>query len=513
MGVNCNEYPEAPQESFNVYFSLKEVSLKRKIPVKDFEGKLISFTLTFSTCEFVDELYRVLLRIRKGADHDLLKIALGQHNLLKVWANDSLTRTNTHVLVDKKCTLKVSFLGTKCTIQALPSLVPVFECTLPQPASVSLLKTCVSFGGHDPTQKFSFELLKGVIYSCVAQIQDPVAESPLEIAARFLRSNNPPQAPAESKLWTEFTFFGSLETLSGFNPAYVFNMQPRVPLRPRAEPKQKSAPRRKVIVTHDVPGFEDLHVYGDLRRDFGYRFFFWNSIDIFCYFWHKLLMIPPPGYVAVAHRMGAKAIGVLMAEGSGGTEDMVHILRNELPVGGEVMRLSGDYFYADKMIEVCVAHGFDGYLLNVESDIPRDLVPRLLDWIQYLRIKLRAAVPGAEVIWYDSLLETGEVDWQSKLTASNRCFYAVSDGFFTDYHWGLDDLPVSVRYSYDRSPYDVLVGCDLYGRKFFQGGKFNTYLAVDAICKYPLSISFFGVAYFYQQEFGYIGIFTCYYFL
>lgn len=40
-----------------------------------------------------------------------------------------------------------------------------------------------------------------------------------------------------------------------------------------------------------------------------YSFYHWAGIDIFCYFSHHLVTVPPLGWINVAHAHGVKIIG------------------------------------------------------------------------------------------------------------------------------------------------------------------------------------------------------------
>lgn len=51
---------------------------------------------------------------------------------------------------------------------------------------------------------------------------------------------------------------------------------------------------------------------------------------------------------------------------------------------------------------------------------------------------------GSVVIWYDSVINTGERIWQSQLNEKNKMFFEVSDIFFTDYKWNLERMQQSV---------------------------------------------------------------------
>ena len=49
-----------------------------------------------------------------------------------------------------------------------------------------------------------------------------------------------------------------------------------------------------------------------------YAFAHWQYIDIFVYFGHALCVVPPPGWVAAAHRHGVRVLGTLLVEGEAG---------------------------------------------------------------------------------------------------------------------------------------------------------------------------------------------------
>ena len=96
--------------------------------------------------------------------------------------------------------------------------------------------------------------------------------------------------------------------------------------------------------------------------------------------------------------------------------------------------------YPKKLAEIAHHFGFDGYLMNFESDLINiDYVEKLIVFLAMLRSELKSLVgPHAEVIWYDSINPSnGKVQWQSSLTPENQIFLDLCDGFFTDYHWDL----------------------------------------------------------------------------
>jgi endo-beta-N-acetylglucosaminidase D len=48
-----------------------------------------------------------------------------------------------------------------------------------------------------------------------------------------------------------------------------------------------------------------------------------------------------------------------------------------------------------------------------------DKVDNLCHFVGFLTDRLHAEVPGSQVIWYDSVLNTGELKWQNELNSKN----------------------------------------------------------------------------------------------
>lgn len=46
----------------------------------------------------------------------------------------------------------------------------------------------------------------------------------------------------------------------------------------------------------------------------------------------------------------------------------------------------------------------------------------------YLRAQIHKRIPGGQLIWYDSVISTGEVAWQDKLSPENYAFFEQTDG-------------------------------------------------------------------------------------
>ena len=70
----------------------------------------------------------------------------------------------------------------------------------------------------------------------------------------------------------------------------------------------------------------------------------------------------------------------------------------------------GNLFYARKLVAIAKHFGFEGYLMNFEVKIEHP--EELLRWLRFLREELHREVNGAELMWYDSVLQTdGSLKW------------------------------------------------------------------------------------------------------
>jgi mannosyl-glycoprotein endo-beta-N-acetylglucosaminidase len=191
-------------------------------------------------------------------------------------------------------------------------------------------------------------------------------------------------------------------------------------------------------------------------------------------------VIPPPSYIMVAHANGVKILGTIVCEAGKGEDELSDMLNDCVSVGTKKVQFTVEE-YANKFAHLAKEFGFDGYLLNFEVNVNPYLIPKLISFLIILRAKLKELNPNAQLIWYDSVTESGMLSWQSQLNKNNSKFFDVTDGIFLDYHWSLDYLKTSEEYAKDRS-YDVYFGNDIYGRGTYGGGQLHTSVAVNVIC-------------------------------
>uniref|UniRef100_A0A1I8FCQ5 Mannosyl-glycoprotein endo-beta-N-acetylglucosaminidase n=1 Tax=Macrostomum lignano TaxID=282301 RepID=A0A1I8FCQ5_9PLAT len=89
------------------------------------------------------------------------------------------------------------------------------------------------------------------------------------------------------------------------------------------------------------------------------------------------LTIPPAGWVDLCHRHGVPCLGTFIAEWDSGLEAMRQLLSNEKDAIG----------WADRLIDLADAGGFDGWLINVEVALPAELVPALQAFVRAPQIQ------------------------------------------------------------------------------------------------------------------------------
>ncbi|KAL4240037.1 hypothetical protein ACF0H5_000832 [Mactra antiquata] len=255
--------------------------------------------------------------------------------------------------------------------------------------------------------------------------------------------------------------------------------------------KVKNGP--KLIVCHDFKGgyLEDRLIQG-CGRPQAYRFYHWLYVDIFIYFSHYFVTIPPPSWTNAAHRHGVTVLGTIITEWDDGKGRCETFLKDE----------ESYKQFADQLVEITKYYNFDGWLVNIENVIESsEMVSNLTNFVKYLTEKLHKHVPGSKVIWYDSVIDTGKLDWQNALNDKNSQYFNVSDGIFLNYCWKDEHLIQSKQYSEtcDRQ-YDVYVGIDVFGRGCLGDGGYNTREALEAISKHNLSVAIFAPGWVYETQ-------------
>ncbi|VDQ04094.1 unnamed protein product [Trichobilharzia regenti] len=170
----------------------------------------------------------------------------------------------------------------------------------------------------------------------------------------------------------------------------------------------------KVIYCHDMAGG---YLASDRTDDFthvfpAFRFTHWHLIDIFIYFSHQFITIPPISWINLAHRQGVSVYGTVILEST------------------ECDGFQGVFVNPTEQHHTATAAAAT---ITDKTRISsyKDFAARL----DYIR-----RVVGFEG-WYDAVTWSGRLDFQNELTRENLPYMkAAGDGLFLNYNWGRHKL-------------------------------------------------------------------------
>ncbi|XP_011897599.1 PREDICTED: cytosolic endo-beta-N-acetylglucosaminidase isoform X1 [Cercocebus atys] len=283
-------------------------------------------------------------------------------------------------------------------------------------------------------------------------------------------------------------YLSSLEELLAWTPRMEdgFNVALE-PLACRQPPLSSQRPR--TLLCHDMMGgyLDDRFIQGSVVQT-PYAFYHWQCIDVFVYFSHHTVTIPPVGWTNAAHRHGVCVLGTFITEW------------NE---GGRLCEafLAGDersyQAVADRLVQIAQFFRFDGWLINIENSLSLAAVGNTPPFLRYLTTQLHRQVPGGLVLWYDSVVQSGQLKWQDELNQHNRVFFDSCDGFFTNYNWREEHLERMLGQAGERRA-DVYVGVDVFARGNVVGGRFDTDKSLELIRKHGFSVALFAPGWVYE---------------
>ncbi|XP_029364021.1 cytosolic endo-beta-N-acetylglucosaminidase [Echeneis naucrates] len=263
-----------------------------------------------------------------------------------------------------------------------------------------------------------------------------------------------------------------------------------VPLAPREPPLATTL--RRTLVSHDMMGgyLDDRFTQGT-SAETPYAFYHWQHIDVFNYFTHTLVTVPPVVWTNAAHRHGVVVIGTFITEWTDGAKACEAFLKNE-----ESYRA-----VADKLVQISRYYGFDGWLINIENTLSEVAVWNTPLFLRYLTDQMHERVPGSLVLWYDSVTQNGQLNWQNELNQTNKVFFDSCDGFFTNYNWTEQNLEWMKDYSEIQGrTADVYIGVDVFGRGKVVGGMMETNKALEVIRRHSFSTAIFAPGWVYESH-------------
>ena len=200
----------------------------------------------------------------------------------------------------------------------------------------------------------------------------------------------------------------------------------------RLKPAQRK--RTRTLLCHDFKGgyLDCDSARPKPSRDAVYSCEYLQSVDIFVYFSHHLVTVPPPTWTNCLHTNGVKALGTFIVEPQ--TSDVSRIFDLE----------DDGFVIARQLAAMTEAFGFDGWLLNFEREFEENSTGHILDFVEDLKARLG---PDRLVLWYDALSIQNKVEYQNSLTHRNTRFVQKVDGLFTNYEWNLAKLEQSCNYA------------------------------------------------------------------
>lgn len=258
------------------------------------------------------------------------------------------------------------------------------------------------------------------------------------------------------------------------------------------DPRMEDRSRPQLLVCHDMANNykEDRFVQGaDAHQLF--RLWHWHCVDVFVYFSHHLVTLPTTGWINAAHVHGVKVLGTLITEGEGGRSACEAMFASH----------AAAQLAAERLAELAVSHGFEGWLLNIENPLTRRQARVALHFTAYLRALVEARVPGGTVIWYDAVTVEGKLRWQNSVNDLNEPFFDAAHGIFVNYGWRSHTPAQLAERVGARSP-DVFLGVDVFGRGTFGGGGMNTCAALAAAAGAGLSAAIFAPGWVYEAHGG-----------
>lgn len=183
---------------------------------------------------------------------------------------------------------------------------------------------------------------------------------------------------------------------------------------------------------------------------------YFQNVETFVYFSHKLVCIPPAAWINACHRNGVKVLGTFMMEGNAYAKT----------IGKMFDHVDGEYVVARRLASMAQAYGFDGWLLNIETEFPYAVQNPISNLTAFIRNLKRLLGASRNIIWYDAITKANDVDYQNALTWRNVEFALAADAFFTNYKWTEQQLHESdaVAEQHGIKKAEVYFGIDVWAQ-------------------------------------------------
>jgi len=181
-----------------------------------------------------------------------------------------------------------------------------------------------------------------------------------------------------------------------------------------------------------------------------YNFTHWQYITHLTWF-DGPVAIPSRPWIEAAHRNGVKIMGCIFFG------DVNAFLAKDA---------NGKYIGAQKLVDIAIYYGFDGWFFNEEAAVSSTTAAGLIALLKELQTIKPA---GMEIHWYDAMIPSGQISYQNTLNSKNQKLFQdgttrVSDAMFTNYWWGAShiDTMFATCGKLLRYPMEVYTGADLW---------------------------------------------------
>jgi len=222
-------------------------------------------------------------------------------------------------------------------------------------------------------------------------------------------------------------------------------------------------------------GMGNFANYDNRQAEFNlYNFTHWAYIDKLVWFggtFEETVQIPSAPWTNAAHINGVKVLANVFFPPNvfGGTNAK---LQEWLEKDS-----NGDFVVIDKMVEIMRFYNFDGWFINQETNTNATIGSQMREFLEQLTVAVEEF--GGEVMWYDSMLINGSVNWQNRLNSSNSIFLQddadndlsngyetrVSSNMFINFFWNGTSGPSASKTQaaeIGRSEFEVITGVDLW---------------------------------------------------
>lgn len=274
---------------------------------------------------------------------------------------------------------------------------------------------------------------------------------------------------------------------------------PRESLSNYSRTRNSNKTESKVLVCHDFKNNyqegEDENPLGYFPHPSGQHYYiqFPSLVDVFVYFSHHRISVPPVSWINSLHRQGIPVLGTLIFEGTD------YFKLDQLLDKTE----QGEFKYSEILTELVRHYGFDGWLINVESHFSSYAkAQELVLFDEALKSSLHRFVPGSRLIWYDSFITSkNRVFYQNAVNEWNYDNYLSSDLFFTNYWWNEEDLKKNIlNIGLQGVKQKLFVGIDVWGRGSKVGnGGFETGVAINFVKRYSSNVALFSPSWTYEN--------------